>query len=357
MCVAFVDMAGSPTLPAGLDTLANLVKQAGINRIDYQWGFDAEALMTVTRVVAPRPWKTGLALFDQPTFEKTSLVPMPESVSSFVELSINPSKLLDELEQIGPPGAVKAQIDELSEKIKSAGQIDLRKDILAHLGPRMVAYLAPGRSAAANDDSLEVGPEKRLHSDGGGHGDANVSSQADAGCRDRRSRRFWQGTRHDDDRDQQRAGSQAIEKEAEERKAAEKAKAEAARRPRRSGRRSGEADASEPRKAAFWRRGSIRYPARASRLCSMTPSDSKLRFGPSSFRPTILVAGKVRGVRGFDRCAAGGRAAAPARTGSPRPRSSEPVGMCRRSWSCSASPTGARAYRRCWPACPARFRR
>ena len=57
---------------------------------------------------------------------------------------------------IGPAGAVKAQIDQLSETIKNTGQIDLRKDILSHLGPRMVAYLAPGRSAAANDDSLEA---------------------------------------------------------------------------------------------------------------------------------------------------------------------------------------------------------
>ena len=98
--------------------------------------------MTVTRIVAPRPWKTGLALFDQPTFEKSSLVPMPDSVSSFVELSINPDKLLDELKKLGPPGVVKAQIDDLSDRVKSAGQIDLRKDILGHLGPRMVAYLA-----------------------------------------------------------------------------------------------------------------------------------------------------------------------------------------------------------------------
>ena len=87
--------------------------------------------MTVTRVVAPKPWKTGLALFDQPTFEKTSLLPMPETVSSFVELSISPSKLLDALENIGPPGSFKAQFDRLSERSKAP----VRSTWERYLGP------------------------------------------------------------------------------------------------------------------------------------------------------------------------------------------------------------------------------
>ena len=118
-------------------------------------------------LVAPKPWKSGLALFDQPTFDKASLMPMPDSVGSFVELSISPGKLLDALEHMGPAGAIKAQIDKLSETIKSTGQIDLHKDILGHLGPRMVAYLAPGRSAAANDDSLEAALKNGLDTIGG----------------------------------------------------------------------------------------------------------------------------------------------------------------------------------------------
>ena len=164
VCVAFIDTAGSPTLPAGLDTLVNNVKQAGINRLDYQWGFDGEALMTVTRVVAPKPWKNGLALFDQPTFDKTSLMPMPESVSSFVELSISPSKLLDTLEKMGAPGEFQAQVDKLSQRIKNAGQIDLRKRCP---GPSWPAY--GGLSCAWTIGGGQrrfagIGPEKRLDS-------------------------------------------------------------------------------------------------------------------------------------------------------------------------------------------------
>ena len=56
---------------------------------------------------------------------------------------------------MAPSSAVKDQIDEIAESIRAAGSIDLEKDLLAHLGPRIVAYLAPGRSAATNDNSLE----------------------------------------------------------------------------------------------------------------------------------------------------------------------------------------------------------
>src|SRR5262249_42926620 len=50
---------------------------------------------------------------------------------------------------------LQGHIEELTESVRSAGSIDLQKDLLAHLGPKMVMYLAPGRSAATNDDSLE----------------------------------------------------------------------------------------------------------------------------------------------------------------------------------------------------------
>ncbi len=287
-----------PTLPAPLPCPAPLavvhdnLAKSGINRIDYQWGFDAEALMTVTRVVAPRPWKTGLALFDQPTFEKSSLLPMPESVTSFVELSVNPGKLLDELEQLGPPGVVKAQIDELSEKIKSAGQIDLKKDILGHLGPRVVAYLGPDRSAAANDDSLESALRNGLTSTAAITAMQSYLPKLTLVAEIDDPVAFGKGLDTMIIAINNELEAQALEKEQEERKAEEKAKAagRAAPTAKKGGGRA--AEASVRRKAAFWRRGSIRYLARASRLCSMTPSDSKLRFGPSSFRPTILVQGK-----------------------------------------------------------------
>ena len=77
---------------------------------------------------------------------------MPDGVESFVTLSISPSQLLETIKQTRAPKRSRHQIDEMAESVRTAGQIDLQKDMLAYLGPRMVAYLAPGQSAATNDD-------------------------------------------------------------------------------------------------------------------------------------------------------------------------------------------------------------
>ena len=163
--IAFIDVAGCPETPTKMTEFFAHLKQLGLHRLDVRWGFDDDALMTVTRLVAPKPRKALLAVFDQPTFEKNSLLPVPEGVESFVELSMNPAQLLETINGLGLPDAVKAQIDELTEDIQSAGKIDLQKDLLAHLGPRMVLYLAPGRSAATTNEesSLESAISKGLN--------------------------------------------------------------------------------------------------------------------------------------------------------------------------------------------------
>ena len=100
--------------------------------------------MSVTRLVAPAPRKPALAFFDGTTFEKSSLLGLPDGVESFVTVSVSPSRLLEAIKQLAPDSGVSRQIDEMAESIRTAGQIDLQKDVLAYLGPRMVAYLAPG---------------------------------------------------------------------------------------------------------------------------------------------------------------------------------------------------------------------
>ncbi len=156
VCIAFADLANCPNAQISLtDLLRGLHSDGGIQRIDYRWGFDDDALMAVTRLVAPKPRKPLLAIFDQPTFDKTTLMPRPEGVDSFIELSTSPSQIVDVISALWPESEVKSRIDDLAETIRAAGQIDLNKDLLAHLGPRMLAYVGPGRSAMADDDSLE----------------------------------------------------------------------------------------------------------------------------------------------------------------------------------------------------------
>ena len=288
--IAFVDVAACPVLPIPLTKPLNSLADSGVKRLDYQWGLDAEALMTVTRVVAPKPWKTGLALFDQPTFEKTSLLPMPETVTSFVELSVTPNKLLEALENIGPPGAFKAQFDKLSDKIKSAGQIDLRKDILGHLGPRMVAYLAAGRSATANDDSLESALKN------GFSGMAAVTAMQSylpkltlvAEVDDRVA--FGKGLDTMIIAINNELEAQAKEKEEEEERKTPDAEKTAAGERGRGKRAGGGGERSKSHRVLAPRFTPI--PGATKSFVLMTPSDSKLRFGPSSFRPTIWLEGK-----------------------------------------------------------------
>jgi hypothetical protein len=155
-CIAFFEIAQAPKVPANLAGVLDRLKEAGIHRLDYRWGFDDDALMEVLRVVAPRPRKPVLALFDQPGFEKTALMPLPDGVDSFVELSIQPAQFLDAIAELDPSGTIKGHLEDFTETVQSSGKIDLRKDLLAYLGPRIALYIAPGRSATTSDESFET---------------------------------------------------------------------------------------------------------------------------------------------------------------------------------------------------------
>ena len=135
--------------------LTRLKAKWGVDRLELRWGFEGDALLSVVRLVAAKPRKGPLATFDGPTFSKTTLLPMPDQIDSFLATSISTRHLVDADQADGHWSAVKDQIDEIAESLKTAGSIDLENDLLAHLGPRIVAYLAPGRSAATNDNSLE----------------------------------------------------------------------------------------------------------------------------------------------------------------------------------------------------------
>ncbi|MGO9813997.1 MAG: hypothetical protein ACLP53_24970, partial [Isosphaeraceae bacterium] len=88
----FVDLAALPPVPenpakAGLD---------GVKRIELQWGFQDEALMTLVRVVAPSPRRGVLAFFDQPTFDLRSLPPLPAGHPAFAVLSVDLARTYDQ---------------------------------------------------------------------------------------------------------------------------------------------------------------------------------------------------------------------------------------------------------------------
>jgi hypothetical protein len=139
--VAFFEMSALPPLPPqaasfGLDR---------ITRLDYRWGFQGEALMTVSRVVAPAPRTGVLALLDQPTFDKRGLLPLPTGLAGFTAFSIDPDAFYDRIADVAGSSAPngRAAFDAFEKSMERATGKRLRADILAHLGPRIVFYDVP----------------------------------------------------------------------------------------------------------------------------------------------------------------------------------------------------------------------
>jgi hypothetical protein len=140
--VAFLDMAPFSPLPPsalglGLD---------GLKRIELRWGFDDDALSSVLRVVAPAPRRGVLALLDQPTFGINSLPPLPASTTSFAVLSIDPAKTYDQIDALMKQTDHKSPIGLANPRVLERAGLDLRKDLLAHLGTKLAFYAqAPDR--------------------------------------------------------------------------------------------------------------------------------------------------------------------------------------------------------------------
>ena len=117
----------------------------GVTRLDYRWGFQDDALMTVGRLQAPKPRKGFLAVVDQPAFDRTKILPLPPTLESFSAFTLDANKALDVLLPAMPP--LPPQADALTEGISSLetkSRVDIRKDLLGRMGPRMVAYVMPG---------------------------------------------------------------------------------------------------------------------------------------------------------------------------------------------------------------------
>ncbi|MDX2035363.1 MAG: hypothetical protein SFX72_01830 [Isosphaeraceae bacterium] len=120
---------------------------AGLERLEYVWGFEGKTTVSIMRIVAPKPRRGLLALFDQPTFQKAAMLPVPEGVETFSAASLDAGKLLDDLTALAAsfePKAeerVKAMLDDVAAKTK----IHIKEDVLAQIGPRMVFYNSPSK--------------------------------------------------------------------------------------------------------------------------------------------------------------------------------------------------------------------
>jgi prepilin-type processing-associated H-X9-DG protein len=141
--LAFFDMAALPPLPReaaglGLDR---------IERFDYRWGFHGTAIQSILGAVVPSPRAGIPALFDQPTFDVRHLPPLPGGLSGFTVFSLDALRLYDQADaaiRVIDPRATQP-LGAINAMVKGFGGLNLRDDLLAHLGSRVVLYTVPTR--------------------------------------------------------------------------------------------------------------------------------------------------------------------------------------------------------------------
>lgn len=117
----------------------------GLKNIVGRFGFQGEAFLCDLRIGAPSP-RTGInTWFDQPSFRKNQLPPMPQGVASFAVGSVDPEKTYQSLIDLSP-SIDPTLIDDLRQFeriVHEQTNVRFREDLLKYLGPTWCIYLAP----------------------------------------------------------------------------------------------------------------------------------------------------------------------------------------------------------------------
>ncbi|SIO58154.1 Protein of unknown function [Singulisphaera sp. GP187] len=144
--LAFADLSAFAPLPPqaaafGLDR---------VKRLEYRWGIQGDALMTVTRLVAPAPRSGLLALFDQPTFGPESLAALPPGLAGVTAFSVDLGGVYDRfvagLNATNPAGRQTLESTEIA--FRTVTGLRIRDDLLAQLGSKVTYFSLPTRGDA-----------------------------------------------------------------------------------------------------------------------------------------------------------------------------------------------------------------
>lgn len=135
----FVDFSALPPLPPRTAALGF----DGIKRIELKWGFEGDAMVTSVRLDCPSPRRGVLALFDQPTFDRRTLPPIPAGQRAFAAASIDLAWTFDRLADLSkPPGpGAGSPLNALDNEVRAELGLNLREDLLRPLGPRLAIYV------------------------------------------------------------------------------------------------------------------------------------------------------------------------------------------------------------------------
>ena len=135
-----------PKLAGPLPPEALALGLGDVERVDFRWGFREDALYSVLRVKAPSPRKGLLALLDGPTFDRSTLPPMPAAVTGFASLSLSPLQVYEKVAAIhsanNPPNAPD-RFARTEAEFEQATGVNLKGDLLAKLGPKMAGFSLP----------------------------------------------------------------------------------------------------------------------------------------------------------------------------------------------------------------------
>ncbi|WP_406694895.1 DUF1559 domain-containing protein [Singulisphaera sp. Ch08] len=141
---------------ADLSALSPLPPQAAalgfdrVKRVEYRWGIQGDALMTVTRLVAPAPRSGLLALFDQPTFDRERLVSVPPGLGGVTAFSVDFGGVYDRfaagLAATNPTG--RNSLESTAIAFRNVTGLRIRDDLLAQLGSKVTYFSLPSRGDA-----------------------------------------------------------------------------------------------------------------------------------------------------------------------------------------------------------------
>jgi hypothetical protein len=154
VAIGFLDITALPPLPREADALG----LDGLKRVELRWGFQDDALRAVLRVVAPVPRRGLLSLLDQPSFKIGSLPPVPAGLTGFSALSVDSATTYDKIVAVvkaaRPQGA--DQVAAFEREVRQLFGLELRDDLLRHLGPKLAVYAQEVGQGAAVDPASAV---------------------------------------------------------------------------------------------------------------------------------------------------------------------------------------------------------
>ncbi len=138
---AFVDIKALPELPSEALDLG----LGGLESISARFGFDGRTVVNELTAETASPREGLLSLLDQPRFEASTMLPVPADATSFLTYSLDYNRVLDQVLRLvstAEPDAVN-QFDRALADARRRTGVDIRRDLLGQLGPRVSIYVDP----------------------------------------------------------------------------------------------------------------------------------------------------------------------------------------------------------------------